>query len=274
MFWYLDFELYLCFVILSLEFIGRQPVPSSFDALLYYMMLYNLSNLRLCAQKAIIGMNKRIKMKTKLFIDFDDTLFDGQKFKKDLFQIFYDLGFSEKEIKDSYDAVYDKENNGYAGVEAQLQYLDKSVKKFDLPAALQKAWNLLKNLEGYLFLETISFLNRIDRDKYDVQILTVGGKDFQRTKVRNSGIEEIVGEDNCHYTVDGKHLALSNLVKDDEHFILLEDKDGTIKEVNEKYPDATVLKAKEGNLLELGQLNGIIVDEVEQENDLPTRSRV
>ncbi len=213
-------------------------------------------------------------MKTKLFIDFDDTLFDGQKFKKDLFQIFYDLGFSEQEIKASYDAVYDSENNGYAGVEAQLQYLNENVRNFDLPDALQKAWTLLKDLKAYLFPETVSFLNQIDRDKYDVHILTVGGKDFQKTKVRNSGLEEIIGEDNCHYTVDGKHLALSGLVGDNEHFILLEDKDSTIKEVSEKYPEATALKAEGGELLELGSSNGITLEHNEPEGDSPAKRRV
>lgn len=210
-------------------------------------------------------------MKTKLFIDFDDTLFDTKSFKKDLFMFLEGLGFSEEEVKTTYDKVRDQ-NIGYKGVKAHLQELEK-IRDIDHADTTFKLLNFMRDLRKYLFPEAVTFLESIDRDKYEVKLLTVGDRHFQEMKAQGSGIEEIIGKDNCEYTEVGKDERLKELLDADEGCVLIEDKIST-KEKVEAIPGVKVHLAEAGNLLELGHENGIIVDEVKQEGDSPVVSRV
>jgi FMN phosphatase YigB (HAD superfamily) len=183
--------------------------------------------------------------KIKYFIDFDDTLFDRNKFRNDLFSLIENLGFSRKELESSYIAVY---RDGYMGIWSQLNYLNENVKKFDLQGAKIKVDKFLNETNRYLYKDSVAFLKEINRNKYQVELLTVGGLKFQKEKVENSGIVPFF--DKCNFTTLKKYKALKNLVRDNEKFILIDDKESETKNVALNYPNAIVIKTGHGHLLD------------------------
>lgn len=184
-------------------------------------------------------------MKTKLFIDFDDTLFDRDTFKKRLVLLIKKQGFSDREVEEGYKAVY--KNKGYDGVWAHLEHLHQSTRPIDLDKAGSDVEGLFFGAKKLLFPDTLKFIKGLDREKYEVNLITVGGLEFQKKKVSACEIESLF--DNCYFTTEEKAEVLAKLVSDD-FFILLEDKDETIKSVKERFPKALVIKAEKGKLLD------------------------
>jgi len=182
--------------------------------------------------------------KIKLFIDFDDTLFDRGRFVPDMFSIIKKYGFDDAEIEGSYKIVY---SDGYDGIWSHLDYLHKNVRTFDLAGATEEIERFLDTAPGYLFPEAVPFLEKVDRDKYDVRLLTVGGLEFQKLKVSKSGIEKCF--DQCHYSPVNKAAALKNLVSEGETFVLLDDKDRETLAVREAYPKSLAIQIEKGRLL-------------------------
>jgi len=184
--------------------------------------------------------------RTNLFIDFDDTLFDRDTFRGDLFEVMKSLGVSEEELEQSYRAVY---VDGYAGPLAQLRYIDEHIRKVDLVSAEKKIKTFLLDVSKYLYPETITFLQSIDRTKYSPQLLTVGGVNFQRSKVMGCDISKYF--DLCHFVTEKKVVALKKIVARDERFILIDDKESELLPVAEYFGGAVVIRATGGNLLNI-----------------------
>lgn len=182
-------------------------------------------------------------MKTKLFIDFDDTLFNRNKFRDDLFKIFEELGFTKEDLEKSYKAVY---KDGYDGAIAQLDYLHQNVKKFDLKAAKKKVNEFLSNLESYLYEEAIPFLKAIDKKKYEINLITVGGIDFQKSKVVGAKVGEYF--DNMYFTLQEKKEKLSEFLEKSASFILLDDKEKEVGNVRKYFPNAKTIQVVKGKL--------------------------
>lgn len=182
--------------------------------------------------------------KTKIFIDFDDTLFDRGRFVPDLFGIIEKFGFTDDEIISSYQMVY---HDGYDGVWAHMKFLHDKVRPFDLSLAETKMKEFLDRTSSYLFPEAMSFLQGINKNFFDIQLLTVGGINFQKMKIEGAGISKFF--DYCNYTTKNKAATLNSLVSTDDFFILVEDKDREIKEVNKKFPYAMTIQVRDGKLL-------------------------
>jgi hypothetical protein len=162
------------------------------------------------------------------------------------------FGLTDEELEDSYRAVY---TDGYAGPLAQLAYINENIKPINLAISKQKIDGFLSDAGKYLYPNAIEFLESIDRSKYCPRLITVGGVEFQKAKVCNSGIEQYFDE--CCYTTENKAQALKSLVSPDESFILIDDKDRELSAVAESFENATVVKAEPEKLSELieGSIN-------------------
>lgn len=129
----------------------------------------------------------------KIFLDFDETLFDTQRFKKDLWDIFGRIGFSIGEIKKSYEIFVGAGNNtGFVNSpEAHLQFMQKQqAGKGD--TGNRKLENFLsQDMSQYLYSDSINFFAGFRRE--DLAILSFGDDSFQRQKILKSGIESLVG---------------------------------------------------------------------------------
>jgi len=171
-------------------------------------------------------------MKTKLFIDFDGTLFDTRHLKTDLFNTFGSMGFTEDQIELTYKKAC--EDYIYSPIE-QLQLL-QNFKKCDIQEVIEKIESLYKKVPDYLFKDTVDFLMNLNREKYEVSLLTLGDEEFQKKKVKSSGIEEYF--DNIYYCRNQKWIFLKELVDLDEKFFIIDDRGDAMYEISKEFKNS------------------------------------
>jgi len=122
----------------------------------------------------------------KIFIDFDDVLFNAKKFKKDLIGVFKKNGITRQEFDNSY-YTFQK----VAQVEGKYYDPKKQVKvlkkRFEIDTKkLEKDLDkFLKDLKKYVFPDVFDFLSNFS--KKDLFLITYGHVRFQKKKIRNSG---------------------------------------------------------------------------------------
>ncbi|MFA4996120.1 MAG: HAD hydrolase-like protein [Patescibacteria group bacterium] len=171
-------------------------------------------------------------MKTKLFIDFDGTLFDTRRLKTDLFNTFKSMGFAEDKIELTYKKAC--EDYIYSPIE-QLQLL-QDFKKCDAKEATEKFETLYKKVPDYLFKDSVDFLGSLDREKYEVSLLTLGDEDFQKKKVESSKIAKYF--DNIYYCRNQKWIFLKELVDLDEKFFIIDDRGDAMYEISKEFKNS------------------------------------
>lgn len=123
----------------------------------------------------------------KIFIDFDDVIFNAKKFRKDLIGIFGKHGITKQEFESSYYSFGKKEEmrGKYYDPRRQIKVLKKKYVvnnerlKKDLDA-------FLKDLRGYIFPDVRDFLDNFE--KKNLFLITYGHAQFQKKKIVNSGM--------------------------------------------------------------------------------------
>lgn len=174
-------------------------------------------------------------MKIKLFIDFDKTIFDTSQVKERLYRIFGQFGFNQEEIDRTYSA---EALDGKFNPEGQAKRLYE-IKPFDLGVFELKIKSLIFDSNKILYYDTIWFLKSIDREKYQVNILSYGDINFQNRKIKQSGITEMFDE--IYVTNLEKQIFLQDFVKENEYFIVIDDKIDNLEKISAKYPKAFMI---------------------------------
>jgi FMN phosphatase YigB (HAD superfamily) len=123
----------------------------------------------------------------KIFIDFDDVLFNAKKFKRDLICIFKKHGVDKSKFEDSY-YTYPKKNSNigrfyYPG--DQVKRL-KKIYGLDTKNIEREIGRLMNNLEKYIFRDVDLFLENYR--KSDLFLITFGHKNFQKDKIKGAKI--------------------------------------------------------------------------------------
>ena len=199
-------------------------------------------------------------MKTKLFIDFDKTLFDTSQVKERLYRIFGQFGFSQEEIDETYAA---EAVDGRFNPEGQAKRLYK-IKPFDLEVFAQKIRLTILDSQKILYSDADVFLNQLNRDKYEVNILSYGDVDFQNRKISHSGIVDKF--DNIYVTNIEKQIFLKEIVKKNEYFIVVDDKVSNLEKISAEYPKAFMIYINRGidNIEKIYHFKGVKVRNLEQ----------
>ena len=191
------------------------------------------------------------KMKIKLFIDLDQTLFDTPKFKEKMDALFALTGASREVI----DQTFKEECEDYKySVEDNLRRI-RTVHEFDLEKILEMTGRLYEYGAECLYGDSIDFLEAIDREKYEVDLLTLGDLEFQKNKFVHLGIEKYF--DNVYYCTEQKWDYLDTLVDLNEKFIIIDDRSDTMKRVAEKYEKAVAI-----HILRAGEIDDEFVPPV------------
>ncbi|MCL5410372.1 MAG: HAD hydrolase-like protein [Patescibacteria group bacterium] len=168
-------------------------------------------------------------MKTKIFIDFDNTLYDTRFLKKDLFEVLQSQGFSKEEVL----AAYKKATSNYNySPTNHLEELLK-IKSFNTKATAAIIESLYLDAPEHLFKDSVSFLKSLDRKKFEVDLLTLGDTDFQKRKVEASGITKYF--DNIYYCEEQKWIFLKTLVKPNERFYVIDDRGDALFEISKDF---------------------------------------
>ncbi|MBT4277969.1 HAD family hydrolase [Candidatus Falkowbacteria bacterium] len=127
-----------------------------------------------------------IKIKNLFFIDFDDTLFNTKKFKKEFLKIFKQNKVSKKQFDECY---YSKDKNGDLKYDIEKQIFTLQNKYGVDGKKIKKEVKIfLTKTEEFLFPDTIDFLDNLQgKDNYLV-LLSYGAPVFQKKKIVSSGI--------------------------------------------------------------------------------------
>lgn len=206
----------------------------------------------------------------KIFIDFDDVLFNTKKFRKDFEKIFKDSGIT-KEIFDKYYYTYpDKISKGVIQMYNPEKHLERIEKKAGIRTEQlgKKIKKFILDTSAYIFSDSFNFLDKFD--KQGLFLVSFGKADFQNKKIYNSGLKKyfkkIIITDKLKAKIIQKTLGAERKEKDEKIFfiddrieqmrsvkkenkkiitILLQRKEGRYKDACDKYCDQRAENLKE-----------------------------
>ena len=118
----------------------------------------------------------------KIYIDFDGTLFDTDRYMSDSIRTANEYGIS--------DVMFNKVKKELFG-EKKLFNLDRMIdyfiEKYNINVDIKEKTDELLN-NDYLYSEVIDCLNILVNSCYELYLLTYGDQEFQMKKINSSGI--------------------------------------------------------------------------------------
>ncbi len=121
------------------------------------------------------------------YIDFDDTLFDTNSFKKELNKILEQNGLD----KSCYTASHKTEKPHLLNIRNLFKYLSNK-ENIPLENLINPLEKLFSKLPEFVHKDSIDFLNYLKSKGNRTYILTWGDQEFQREKVFSSKLNEFV----------------------------------------------------------------------------------
>jgi FMN phosphatase YigB (HAD superfamily) len=121
----------------------------------------------------------------KIFLDFDDTVFNTKKFKEEIVKIFSNNGVS----KDEFDKTYcdlTKTKKGLYDPRKHLELMNWP-QKSSYKQAKKDFDDLFKKLNQYIFDDFYDFVKKFE--KKNLFLISFGNSYFQKKKIKSSGIE-------------------------------------------------------------------------------------
>lgn len=125
----------------------------------------------------------------QLILEFDHTLFDNIRFKKELSGSLNNLGVNSEIFWQTYPRARNTEDGTATyrlerHIELLQSYTNRS--KEEMLDVMQR---VLENSNSYLYSDTLDFLNRMLSLNINMTLLSFGNPDFQQEKVKASGVE-------------------------------------------------------------------------------------
>ncbi len=160
----------------------------------------------------------------KIYVDFDRTLFDCDKFLDDMYKIISKYNIDKSLFKECQNQCKRKGFNPHT-------ILNLVKEKYDFNEELFHEINMLiGSTNNYLFPDAIPFLEYLKSLNYDIIILTKGNSDYQREKIFNSHLDSYYNK----LIVTMKHKGKLNI--DYENSIFIDDNPLEIESIIEKKP--------------------------------------
>lgn len=190
-----------------------------------------------------------------IYIDFDRTIFDTDKFLENLKDILVSNGISVDLLLDY---VNKDQANGF-NIYNALKLMEKDV---NVNSNVYKEMDkLFKKAEQYLYNDVYDFLKKVKKSGYKIFILTKGNDEYQLLKIKNTNtinyIDGVIvtlkdkGELDLNYQgsifIDDNPIDLESIMKKEPKRII------RIKRVGAKYNSISVCEKIE----EVGKLKDI-----------------
>jgi FMN phosphatase YigB (HAD superfamily) len=126
----------------------------------------------------------------KIFIDFDDVIFNTKNFKDDFESVFSRFGIASDIFKKNY-YNYPPNNQNTSGttyiLEEHLKKISKSI-SFNEAVLKKSIQNLLDDTRKYVFSDVEPFLQNFSRQ--ELFLISHGKQDFQGKKIKNTRLEK------------------------------------------------------------------------------------
>jgi FMN phosphatase YigB (HAD superfamily) len=187
----------------------------------------------------------------KIFVDFDDVLFNTKKFKENfLKKVFIRNGITEEIFNKYYYQRYEdgvgKEVMRY-DFERQLQKIEKEI-NIDTKKIEKEFRQFLNDTSEYVFSDVGLFFEKFKKN--ELFVISFSDTQFQKIKIGNSKISKYVKKINI--TNGDKSQEILEIIKKekikDEDIFFIDDRAEYITEVKKKIPQVKtiLMRRKEG----------------------------
>jgi FMN phosphatase YigB (HAD superfamily) len=176
----------------------------------------------------------------KIFIDFDDVIFNTRRFKADFQNIFSQFGITaDIFVRNYYNYPPNKKGSS---IETYIleKHLEKISQKFsfDRLALKRSIHNFLKDTRQYVFSDVENFLKKFSPS--ELFLISHGKQNFQRKKIKNTQLESYFSA--IKISSGQKSQAICPLIKKGkERKFFLDDRVHYIEEVKKCLPEMTAI---------------------------------
>jgi phosphoglycolate phosphatase-like HAD superfamily hydrolase len=187
----------------------------------------------------------------KIFIDFDDVLFNTAKFRQVFEELFITAGLTNEQFQETYQQAR-KNEQGIDGYNFNKHI--KLIGELDdvNGTELRKSINtFLESTKKYLFPDVMSFLEKYKDDGHELFLVSFGSDNFQMKKIEGSGIQKNFTEIKIGQ-ID-KAAEIQVIIEEynldmKEPMIFIDDRIEQIEEVKTELPDiqTILLQRSEG----------------------------
>ncbi len=185
-----------------------------------------------------------------IFIDFDDVLFHSAQFIQDEKNIFWKYGISETLFRKYYYQYVKDDEKGKVrryDLNKQIQGIKKEL-NIDEEKLKKELIKLLSDTRRYIFEDGLLFVKKFQQQA--LYIVSFSQTDFQRKKIKNSGLAEYFQE--IVITDGNKGMVLNKILQKRENknkeAYFIDDKNQHISEIKSKLPivNTILMKRVEG----------------------------
>lgn len=171
----------------------------------------------------------------KIFIDFDDVIFNAKRFKEDLIHVFQRNGITRSEFENSYYTYSKKaqEEGKYYNPKQQIRVLKRrfQIDQYKLERDLDKFFS---DLRSYVFPDVYLFLEAFP--KKDCFLLTYGHIRFQKIKINGCGVRKyfrrlLISKDNKINII--REISEKYHFPSEESIILIDDRPEQLERTEE-----------------------------------------
>ena len=173
----------------------------------------------------------------KIFIDFDDVLFNTKLFYEGIKNVFFENGISEEVFKKYYKDPETEKKRGIIQKYNPYKQIEKIGKTGINTKKLKRDFSdFIKNTSQYIFEDGIEFLKKVKNE--DLYIISYGDKKFQNEKIINSGISKYFKRILIAETTKAAAIRkiLNKKTKEGEALIFIDDRERFLRNIKESYP--------------------------------------
>lgn len=172
----------------------------------------------------------------KIFLDFDDVLFNTRDFRKDRDIFLQRHGIRDEYLDQAYVREFSDKKTGYSLEKHLGRVKHDFLRELDVENVLLDFYGEMKFLQKYVFSDVPKFIESLRGGRNNkIIILSFGEDDFQRKKIEGSGLSSLVDE--VIVTEKKKADMLKGIVgKKEEKVFFLDDRVQYMKEMKEIFP--------------------------------------
>lgn len=177
----------------------------------------------------------------RIFIDFDDVLFNTKKFKEDCFGIFQGKGVSRKIFDECY---YDPLDNRNIKVYDVRGHISRICKKMGLDAAVfeEEVGAFVADTSQYVFSDVAETLKKFH--KKDLNIISFSVTNFQKSKIVGSDVAKFFNKIRIVNVLKGAVVAEiieKEKMQDEKELYFIDDRTEQLESVKKRCPQVKTI---------------------------------
>lgn len=177
----------------------------------------------------------------KIFIDFDDVIFNTKKFREDLKEVFLGFGVSKEMYEGTY---FDTEYKGLVRSHDPAGQISriKGLMDVDGKSLMDAINSFMKRASEYVFPDFVPLVKSCGAD--NTYVVSYGNVRFQLEKIKASGIEKITK--NIFVAEELKTDMVEKIIEDrhisgDEKKFFIDDRVEHLDDMEEKFPEIVTI---------------------------------